>query len=674
MRHHLLRSFVASPRSFALALSFGAAAASLAVACGDDTTASGGAGGEAVTSSTHSVSSTHATGSTVSSSTTATSSTHSSSATTTTTTTSTSSSTASSTSSSSSTGNGGGGAGPTGEVDCADGVDDDGDGMIDCADADCAASIECGTVVVNEVDYDQPNADTDEFVEIYNKGASSVNLDGVSIELIDGSGLDSYDSVDLSGNTLAAGQYLVVGSTTVTAASGAIKIDFAGATNNIQNGPDGVALYDSRSHKVIDALSYEGSVNGVTIDGNTFDLVDGTVTAAAETNSAPNRSMARFPNGTDTHNDSVDWITTDTVTPGAANTFASAEICNDGIDNNANGQIDCAEASCASMACNTHGSLCMSGACTCPGGATETSCGNGTDDDCDGLVDCADPDCAGSLMCSEICTDGTDNNGNGLVDCADPICLSQTCGANGLMCVGTTCMCPGGATTETSCTDGNDNDCDGLVDCADPSCSADPACVSTGTLVISQVYGGGGNSGAVLKYDYIELFNRGAGPATLNGHSVQYAATGSSTWAAVALPNVSIPAGGHYLVQLAAGTSMTSVDLPVTADFVVTMPNMSGSNGKVALVSSITPLTCGTMPGSCAAAGGVVDMVGYGTASDFEGSAAAPGLATNTVDVRAAAGCQDTNQNGADFAIQTWMTGPTGVTLHNASSAVAVCP
>jgi hypothetical protein len=40
--------------------------------------------------------------------------------------------------------------------------------------------------------------------------------------------------------------------------------------------------------------------------------------------------------------------------------------------------------------------------------------------------------------------------------------------------------------------------------------------VST-TVVISQVYGGGGNAGATLRNDFIELYNRGAVPVSLNG-------------------------------------------------------------------------------------------------------------------------------------------------------------
>ncbi|WP_432382760.1 lamin tail domain-containing protein [Duganella sp. P38] len=48
-------------------------------------------------------------------------------------------------------------------------------------------------------------------------------------------------------------------------------------------------------------------------------------------------------------------------------------------------------------------------------------------------------------------------------------------------------------------------------------------------VVISQVYGGGGNSGANYKADFVELFNRSDAPVSLAGWSVQYGSSGGST-------------------------------------------------------------------------------------------------------------------------------------------------
>ena len=56
-----------------------------------------------------------------------------------------------------------------------------------------------------------------------------------------------------------------------------------------------------------------------------------------------------------------------------------------------------------------------------------------------------------------------------------------------------------------------------------------PAHAVSSSIVISQVYGGGGNSGATLKNDFIELFNRGGAPVSLNGWPVQYASTAGTS-------------------------------------------------------------------------------------------------------------------------------------------------
>ena len=50
------------------------------------------------------------------------------------------------------------------------------------------------------------------------------------------------------------------------------------------------------------------------------------------------------------------------------------------------------------------------------------------------------------------------------------------------------------------------------------------------TVVVSQVYGGGGNAGATYTHDFIELFNRGSSVVSLNGWSVQYASSAGTSW------------------------------------------------------------------------------------------------------------------------------------------------
>jgi len=159
-------------------------------------------------------------------------------------------------------------------------------------------------------------------------------------------------------------------------------------------------------------------------------------------------------------------------------------------------------------------------------------------------------------------------------------------------------------------------------------------------MVISQVYGGGGNSGATLRSDFIELFNRGDAPVSLDGWSVQYASTSGTSWQVTTLSGTVQP-GQYYLVKQADGAG-GSVDLP-TPDAIGTIA-MAAANGKAALVASTTALS-----GSCPLAG-TVDFVGFGTANCFEGSGATPAISSTTAAFRADAGCTDSNDNAADFS------------------------
>ena len=162
-------------------------------------------------------------------------------------------------------------------------------------------------------------------------------------------------------------------------------------------------------------------------------------------------------------------------------------------------------------------------------------------------------------------------------------------------------------------------------------------------IVISQVYGGGGNVGAPLKNDFIELHNVGATSVSLSGFAVQYASATGTTWQVTALPSVNVPAGGYFLIQEAAGAN-TALPFP-TPDLVAPAPiNMSGTAGKVALTASSTMLTGACPPGTS-------DFVGYGGANCFEGTAAAGLLSNTTAALRNDGGCDDTNANNLDFTV-----------------------
>ncbi len=187
------------------------------------------------------------------------------------------------------------------------------------------------------------------------------------------------------------------------------------------------------------------------------------------------------------------------------------------------------------------------------------------------------------------------------------------------------------------------------------------------SVVISQVYGGGGNSGAPFTNDFVEVFNRSAAPVDLAGWSLQYAsATGTGQFAAnpvVALGGRLQP--GRYLL-VALGGGAIGMALPA--------PDFSGSTllaagaGKLALVSSGAGLACngGSAPCTAADTARIVDLVGYGNANFFEGSAAAPTLSNTLAALRAGGGCTDGNDNAADFTAAA-------PSPRNAASPATVC-
>lgn len=159
-------------------------------------------------------------------------------------------------------------------------------------------------------------------------------------------------------------------------------------------------------------------------------------------------------------------------------------------------------------------------------------------------------------------------------------------------------------------------------------------------VVVSQVYGGGGNTGAPLKNDFIELFNRGATAISLSGWSLQYASSGGATWQTTPLTGT-IASGGHYLVQQAAGTGIAP---PLPAPDATGTIAMSATAGKIALVNTTTALS-----GGCPAGGSIVDFVGFGAASCFEGSGPTSAPSNTSAALRAQAGCVDTDNNASDF-------------------------
>ncbi len=189
------------------------------------------------------------------------------------------------------------------------------------------------------------------------------------------------------------------------------------------------------------------------------------------------------------------------------------------------------------------------------------------------------------------------------------------------------------------------------------------AVASDSGVVISQVYGG---NGSTFNRDYVEIFNASNAPVSISGWSIQYSsATGTGLFSAngVTALNGTLQAGQYYLVGLntvAAGAALPSVDANGTT-------NLSGTNGKLVLVNTSTGLACngGSTPCNTTQTAQIVDLVGYGNSNYFE-IVPAPVLTSTTALFRAVNGCTDSNNNSADFSVDT-------PAPRNSSSPLAPC-
>lgn len=172
--------------------------------------------------------------------------------------------------------------------------------------------------------------------------------------------------------------------------------------------------------------------------------------------------------------------------------------------------------------------------------------------------------------------------------------------------------------------------------------AAQAAVSADAPVVISEVYGGGGNAGAALARDFIELANASDATVDLSAYSVQYASATGGSWQVTPLTGITVPAGGQVLIGEATGANTSLPGL--TADVEGSIP-MSGSQGKVALVTDQTPLSGAT---DLVSLDRVVDFVGWGGATHFAGSAPAPGTA-NATSVSRDGAFTNTGDNAADF-------------------------
>ena len=332
-----------------------------------------------------------------------------------------------------------------GELDCSNGSDDDGDGLVDCEDPECAGDPAC----VETLCADGLDDDGDGLVDCEDPDCA---LDPVCLPETDctnGIDDDSDGFVDCADPDCALDP----------------ACPETDCTNGLDDDGDGQADCLDLDCADDPACTETDCGNGLDDDG------DGAADCAdLDCAKDPACFENDCTNGVDDDGDGgADCADSDCAGDPACEPESP---CDDGLDNDSDGLVDCDDPDCA-------------GSPTCP----ETNCTNGVDDDGDGFVDCADSDCAGDPACFESdCTNGVDDDGDGLTDCADPDCaLSGDCReddcANGVDddgdgdvdCADSDCSSSPDC-RETRCADGLDDDGDGLVDCEDPDCAGDPAC------------------------------------------------------------------------------------------------------------------------------------------------------------------------------------------------------
>jgi len=204
-----------------------------------------------------------------------------------------------------------------------------------------------------------------------------------------------------------------------------------------------------------------------------------------------------------------------------------------------------------------------------------------------------------------------------------------------------------------------------------------PAEAVSSTVVISQVYGGGGaNSGTpTYKKDFVELYNMSSVAVDLTGWSLQYGAAagqfGNSSSQIFAFPSGTTVQPNKYLLVALGTAGSAGSDLPVTADYSTNNLSMGAASGKVALANTSTALGCGATATLCTLPDSrIIDSVSWGASNNGEGGTTVNNSATlaNTQGgVRKNGGCTDSDNNYLDFDV---VSGPIP---RNSASAAHYC-
>ncbi|HLF54371.1 MAG TPA: hypothetical protein VI612_01485 [Candidatus Nanoarchaeia archaeon] len=383
---------------------------------------------------------------------------------------------------------------------CADGFDNDGDGFADCADSGCAGTLgcTCGSICMST-----PN--------------QTINCPmGLSCSVTTGTGVCVSASCTESNSAGNCGDGFDNDN------DGSIDCADSGCTctNEIFSNNNCADFQDNDNDGFLDCADNGCFVDAACstethLNSNCNDGIDNDADSLSDC-ADPGCGQATNCQESPANNNCNDNIDNDHDTPignsitlrdchdsgcfgsvgCSTETFFTGTFCNDGFDNDNDGNTDCIDPDCFNDV-------------TCA--ERDTNCYDGKDNDGDSAVDATDSDCAFFVVENNGngCIDGIDNDGNGQRDCLDSACTGGAyCQENGFSCFngldddgnGLTdcndggCLAGGACTTETGhCVDQIDNDNDGLLDCVDTiDCGSASLCVCTDSD------GGGGITGSTV--------------------------------------------------------------------------------------------------------------------------------------------------------------------------------
>lgn len=199
--------------------------------------------------------------------------------------------------------------------------------------------------------------------------------------------------------------------------------------------------------------------------------------------------------------------------------------------------------------------------------------------------------------------------------------------------------------------------------------------LAASAVVIAQIFAGGGETGAPFDRDYVVLFNRSEQAMPLYGMSLQYAdgaqdfgapeSDGGPSTRRFAFPRDASVGPGRYVLVAFGPAGEEGAPLPAP-DFEAAFA--LEEHGKVALARGATSLRCGGET-RCPRAR-LFDLVGYGDASDFEGAGPTAALGASVAAVRGAQGCADSEDNAADFRLDTPSPWNGSTASHACSAAI----